>query len=313
MQRQPLDNPHLEEHLKRISDDGIDVFVAGDQSVRGALLHGTELVNAMRANHQLGILETLILGHSYMAVGLMSTDLKEHGRVSISIDCSGPVDGIQVEATARGEIRGYLRNNAIPVDHELESFDISPFVGTGIISVTRYLESRKQPFTGQVLMEHGTIAKDMANYYLQSEQTPSAFNLSVQFDSGGTVVGAGGLFAQGLPEANKTNLGRMEDRIRALPSLGQAFADGRTGAEILRTHFHDLKPDIIGTRKAEFFCHCSKERFARFMAALPEHELEDMKVNGPFPLRTTCHNCGSTYEFDRDEVAELAERMSTRH
>lgn len=310
MHRHPINNPELEHHLAQIAADGIDIFMVEDQ-VRGAIIHGSALVNAMRANHGFGILETLIAGHAYLVAGLMASTLKEHGRVSIAMECSGPVEGMSVEATARGEIRGYLHNASIPVTEEIEEFDMSDYIGVGRISVTRYLESRKQPFTGQVLIEHGSIARDMANYYLQSEQTPSAFNLSVKFDRGGNVVGAGGVFAQAMPETEELVRAQVEDRIRSLPSLGAAFAEGRTGAQIVHSAFGDLGAEVIGTRGAEFFCHCSKERFARFIAALPESELEDMKENGPFPLRTTCHNCNSTYEFDREEVAELAERMQS--
>ncbi len=310
MHRYPINDPQLRQHLDSIAADGIDLFMIGD-GIRGALLHGTSLVNAMRANHGLGIMETLILGHAYCAVGLMASTLKEHGRIGISMECSGPVGGINVEGTARGEIRGYLRNPNIPITSEPEDFDTSEYIGVGRISVTRYQESRKQPFTGQVLIEHGRIARDMANYYMQSEQTPTAFNLSVKFNSDGNVTGAGGLFVQALPEADDVTRATVEDRIEALPSLGSAFSEGRTGADILRSSFEDLSLEITGSRTAEFFCHCSKERFARFLAALPDDERIDMKENGPFPLRTTCHNCNSTYEFSRDEVQELADRIRT--
>ncbi len=310
MHRYPINDPQLEQHLESIAADGIDLFMIGS-GIRGALLHGTALVNAMRANHGLGIMETLILGHAYCAVGLMASTLKEHGRIAISMECSGPVGGISVEGTARGEIRGYLHNSSIPITEEPEDFDTSDYIGVGRISVTRYLESRKQPFTGQVLIEHGRIARDMANYYMQSEQTPSAFNLSVQFDRQGKVIGAGGLFVQALPEADDTSRATVEDRIEQLPSLGRSFSEGRTGTEILRETFDDLSVEVTGTRTAEFFCHCSKERFARFLAALPDDERQDMKENGPFPLRTTCHNCNSTYEFSREEIQEIADRIKT--
>lgn len=307
MHRYPLDNPELEYHLEQIAADGVDLFLT-EGGVRGAIVHGTQLVNAMRANHGLGIMETLILGHAYLAVGLMATTLKEQGRVGIAMECSGPVKGINVESTARGDIRGYLHNPNIAITEEQEEFNTSEFIGTGIISVTRYLASRKQPFTGQVLIEHGRIARDMANYYLQSEQTPTAFNLSVKFDTHGNVTGAGGLFAQALPRTGEETRAELDDRIAQLPSLGTAFSEGTTGADILRRYFGDLGLQVTGTRKAEFFCHCSKDRFGRFLATLPQDELDDIEEHGPFPLRTTCHNCNSTYEFSRDEIQQLVDR-----
>ena len=39
-------------------------------------MNGTRMVNEMRANHELGVLETLVLGRAYIGAGLMAADLK---------------------------------------------------------------------------------------------------------------------------------------------------------------------------------------------------------------------------------------------
>ena len=67
------------------------------------------MVNEMRANHELGILETLVLGHAYIAAGLMSASLKGNDRLSLQVDCSGPIKGLVAETNAFGEVRGYLK------------------------------------------------------------------------------------------------------------------------------------------------------------------------------------------------------------
>lgn len=308
MNLQPERDAEQSEHLDSLASDGMDVFLLARGNLRGAIIHGSHMLNAMRRNHQLGIMESLILGHAYLATALVSSQLKEHGRVVLSIDCSGPIQGINVEATARGEVRGYLKNPEIVIEEELDSFDTGPFIGAGILSLTRHLERQKQPFTGQVLVEFGSIAKDLANYYVQSEQTPTAFNLSVQFDDQGRIRGAGGLFVQAIPGAHDEEKEEAQRLVEQLPSLGRMFAERHTGPDIVHREFAALEPDIVGTREASFFCHCSKERFARFIAALSDHELDDMKANGPFPVRTVCHNCNSVYEFTKDELTELAAR-----
>ncbi|MCK7512368.1 MAG: Hsp33 family molecular chaperone HslO [Desulfobacterales bacterium] len=60
---------------------GSHVFMLAGGAVRGAILHGTRMVNEMRANHELGILETLTLGRAYLGVALMAADLKGSDRV----------------------------------------------------------------------------------------------------------------------------------------------------------------------------------------------------------------------------------------
>lgn len=115
MIRKPIEKPQLKKHLESISRDTNLVFLLSGGKVRGSLVHGTAMVNGMRANHNLGILETLILGHSYIGAGLLTSMVKGNDRIGLTIECGGPVKGISVEASADGGVRGYLMNNPIPV------------------------------------------------------------------------------------------------------------------------------------------------------------------------------------------------------
>jgi len=200
MQKKKPYGDTLKEKLLASAKDRLHKFMLAEGAIRGAIMNGTRMVNEMRTNHELGILETLVLGRAYLGAVLMAADLKSDDRISIKFDCSGPIKGLVVEANAFGEVRGFLKQVPIPLDKPMESFSLSPLFGAGFLSVTKYLEDAKQPFTGQVMLEYGNIAKDLANYYLTSEQVPTAFNLSIKFDTQGRVTGAGGLFLQALPE-----------------------------------------------------------------------------------------------------------------
>ncbi|MBW2101383.1 MAG: Hsp33 family molecular chaperone HslO [Deltaproteobacteria bacterium] len=79
----------------------------------------------MRAAHDLGILETLVLGRAYLGCSLMASDLKGRDKISLKIDCSGPVQGLVVEGNAFGEVRGYLVRVPIPLEKPLEDTDLS--------------------------------------------------------------------------------------------------------------------------------------------------------------------------------------------
>ena len=285
--------------------DRIAVFLLADGAVRGAIVHGTRMLNEMRANHELGILETLVLGRAYLGVGLMAADLKGDDRVSMQINCSGPIKGLSVEANAFGEVRGYLKRVPIPIDAPLEDFDLSQFFGAGILAVTKYLESAKQPFTGQVELLHGNIAQDLTHYYLTSEQIPTAFNLSIKFGREGMVVGAGGLFLQAMPRAGDRLTAELETRVLNFPSLGEVFAGGQTSGPLVLEAFADYSPRILSDRRVEFMCHCNPGRLQRLLTLLPITDLKDLRDNGPFPLRMRCHNCNTPYEFSREEIQAI--------
>jgi molecular chaperone Hsp33 len=207
--------------------DQLRTFLMAGDTIRGAVLNGSRMINQMRWNHELGILETLVLGHAYMGACLMSAGLKGKDRLSLQVDCSGPVKGLVVEANAAGEVRGFLKNVPIPIEKPLDDFNLSPFFGAGFISVTRILEDAKQPFTGKVMMAHGSLAKDLAHYYLTSEQIPTSFSLSVKFDTRGHVAGGGGMFLQAMPDADDAVVRGLEERVVALPSIGDVLARER--------------------------------------------------------------------------------------
>ena len=235
----------------------------------------------------------------------MSCSLKGNDRLSLQVECSGPIKGLVVEANAFGEVRGYLKQVPIPIEKPLESFNLSPFFGAGFLSVTKYLEDAKQPFTGKVMMEHGRLAKDLAVYYLKSEQIPTAFILSIFFDELGEVQGAGGVFLQALPGADDKMLADLEQRLRHLPSLGQEVNREAFPRQWLQTHFEPFGSRLLNQRGIEFMCHCNRRQIKAMLGMLESDTLEEMAVNGPFPIQVRCHYCNTSYDFSRPQIEAI--------
>ncbi len=294
----------LKEQLLAAKNDRLFSFLLADKTVRGAVVNGVRLVNEMRSNHALGILETLMLGHAYLAAALLSSSLKGNDAISLKIDCSGPVKGLMAEANAYGEVRGYLKQVPIPLDKPLESFDISPFLGAGFLTVTRFLEDAKQPFSGNISLDYGSIAENIANYYLLSEQIPTAVNLSIKFDKKGEVVGAGGLLLQAMPGADQSVMARLEEKVKGLPSLGSSFA-ALEPRQFILDHFNTFSPHFLDDYRIEFICRCTDSQIRQMLKTLPADDRQDIIKNGPFPLEVRCHNCNTPYRFSKEQLIEL--------
>ncbi|MGD8368392.1 MAG: Hsp33 family molecular chaperone HslO [Desulfobacterales bacterium] len=293
------------EQYEASARDRVHRFMMADESVRGAILHGTRMINEMRANHELGILETLVLGRAYLGAALMAAGLKGDERIVLKIDCSGPVKGLVVEANAFGEVRGYLKRVPIPIDRPLEDTDLAPFFGAGLLSVTRYQRDAKAPFTSQVILRHGNLAQDLACYHLESEQIPTAFRLGIDFDKEGNVAGAGGLFLQAMPGADEETAGRLEGTVTALPQIGLSFTRNGDPRKLVKSWFAAFHPRFTDDKRVEFMCHCSRTRIRGLLMMLPIDELKDIRENGPFPLELRCHNCNTKYQFSRESIAKI--------
>ncbi len=294
------------DYVRARSKDRLYRFLLADGKIRGALVHGTHMIKEMRNNHQLGILETLILGHAYLGISLMTANLKGEDQISFKIDCSGPVRGVSVEGNAVGEVRGFLKNPHIPLDRPLESFDLAPFFGDGYLEVTRFPAFAKHPYVGRVKLQYGNIAKDLTNYFLESEQIHTAFNLSITFDKEGEVAGAGGLFLQAMPDAEEDEIIQLEKTIAGLPSIGEVLPTIEKTEDFINLHFQPFLPKILANRRVEFFCRCRRDTIAHMIAALPPENLSEMIANGPFPVEICCHNCNTFYSFSREELEQIA-------
>lgn len=297
----------VKEQLKASAKDKIYRFIMADGMIKGAVVHATRMVREMRANHETGLLETLVLGQAYIAASLICSGLKgKNDRISIAIDCSGPVKGLDVEANVFGEVRGYLKPPRIEVEDPAEINGLAKLFGAGFLTVTQYLENGDAPYSGQVALAYGSIAEDLANYYLVSEQIPTGFILSVAFDEREEVKGAGGIFLQAMPGADLEKVGAAEKMLLEIASLGELLGKGESPEAIIAGTFAALDPKFLESSRVEFFCRCSKEGMAGYLKGLPLADRKEILENGPFPVVIHCHNCNSVYEFDREELLPLA-------
>jgi len=300
-----IENPTVVKQLNQIAPDSLDIFFLEEGAIRGAVAHTTAMVNQMRVNHQLGMLESYVLGQAYIAAGLLSSSVKGEDRIAISVECGGPIKGLLAETDAEANVRGYLAQVPIPVEEPMESLDLSPLFGPGFLKLTKNLEGAKTPFSGQIMLRSGNLAKDLAWYFLESEQTRSFFALSVHFDREGNITGAGGLFLQEMPGADQELLDSVQQTALGLSSLGSSFSVGLSGKSVIETGLEKHKPDFIGQRDIRFYCSCNRERFSAFLAGMQGKQQEEILIQSDFPLRVECHNCGSVYDFSRVECEEL--------
>ncbi len=285
--------------------DGMTIFLLGDGALRGAFFHGTRFVAQLRAQHRLGLLETMVLGQASLAGALLIPTMKGHDRAIFRYDTNGPAAGFSVEASSEGYVRGFLLQDPIPVERAPESWDLAPYFGDGILSVIRFPEGAREPMTGSIEIRHRNIARDLTEYFLVSEQTQTAINTGIQFDRDGRVAGAGALFLQVMPGADPELVSAAERAFAAAPSLGSWFAEGGDREDIIYGLFRGMKPSAVLDRAIRFDCPCSREKFAAHLQNLDRAELADMAENGPDPLEVVCHNCGSVYTWSRAEVRSL--------
>lgn len=285
--------------------DRLTKFLADGGRIRGAYVQANLVLKEMAANHGLGVFETFVLGQGYLAALLMASTLKGDDKLNLSVKTEGPAGGFTVDTNAYGEVRGHLDNNPFRVPAEWTEPTMAQILGPGLLQVTRTLEKSRVPMTGSVEYLPGSLALSLAHYYDQSEQIPTAFDLSVPFNREGVLLGAGGLVLQALPGYDPARWEAMARRLYELPSIGENATESHDPAALLSFWFSDFQPQVLASHRVEFFCPCSKAKFGKFLRGLPEKDRHEILTEGPLPLETTCHNCSSRYHFEREELLDL--------
>jgi molecular chaperone Hsp33 len=298
-----IEDPVLMSHLENIGRDGADIFLLAQGTIRVVTVQGTFMANQMRMNHGLEGPSVGLLAKAYLAALAAAAALKNMDRLGLVLESDGPVRGFAVDANAQGHVRGYLTNGQLPEEEPEEKL-----IGDGTLAMIRYPHRARHPVQGQIADLTGDLAVDMERYYERSEQTPTKLKLAVERDFDNRVLGAVAIQVQRLPGADEEDwemISRLADGVEA---PARKISQGLTTARLVHNIFGPWNPKLIASRQAEFYCSCSKERFGRFLSALPGEEQDDILANGPFPLTTVCHNCNSSYVFSRDEARSLFEQ-----
>lgn len=302
-----IQDEKLIKHLKTIVSDEKNIFLLENSKIRATILGTTEMVNQVRANYKLHMVEAVTLGEAYIGNALLASTVKENDRVQLSIECGGPCGGIYTEAWASGAVRGYLKNNFFGVS-ETFPVDTDPIYGPGFLTISKILEGSKSPFKGQIMLQHGVLSKDLRNYFLESEQTKSLFVIDFDVDEENRIIGAGGIFFQMLPGNEDDNFfEEFEKKVNNLPSLAKAISSGKDPKDFIIQNFSDAK--LLSTSLVGFSCPCDKKTFANHLKALPADDKKDIIENGPFPLELVCLNCNSNYKFGKAELDNLLKKQ----
>lgn len=256
-----IEDKELLNHIASLPEDGRDVFLLSDGQVRVTAISATETINQMRANHKTGLLESYVLGQAYIAGLLLTSMVKGNDRIQLQIECGGPIKGISIESWACGAVRGYLLENPIKLSKPLTTLDTSLLYGPGFITISRILEGSKEPVSGTCMMQTGNLANDLALFFNESEQTPTLFYISLDFDRNGRIVGAGGLFIQALPGCSDEVLEKLQEHCKSLPSLGRAISEKVEISSYITSNFAQFSPRLLETSHIGFSCPCSREHF----------------------------------------------------
>ena len=280
---------------------------AADGGIRAVGVVTTQLTEEARVRHHLSYVATAALGRSMAAGFLLASSMKyPQSRVNFRIRSSGPLGGLFVDAGLDGTVRGYVRNPQVELPLNAQGqLDVGKAIGAGYLYIMRDI-GYGQPYTSTVELVTGEIGDDVAYYFANSEQTPSALALGVFSDAGG-VSAAGGLLIQILPQAtgNEPLIALLESRLSALQGFTPLLRSGLTLPQIMERILGDLDLQIFPEScLLRYHCPCSPERMFSALKMLGTDELQEM-IETDQGAEVCCDFCGEKYQADVDRLTQL--------
>ena len=172
--------------------------------------------------------------------------------------------------------------------------------------MTRLRPGLLRPYTGVVPIVSGGVAKDLALYLTESEQTPSAVGLGVLLGESGRADVACGFLLQALPGAADEALARAERNVNALGSPADVLRAGVPLEGLVERLLGGLGVRVLDARVPVYHCGCDAERALRATALLGREDLDQAVAEGA-PLDVRCDFCGDRYAIDPAEALALLE------
>lgn len=150
----------------------------------------------------------------------------------------------------------------------------------------------------------GEIAEDLAAYFVQSEQIPSAVSLGVFVRPDQTVAAAGGFLIQFHATIAEDLTEHIEHALAATPAATTMVQDGCTPQEMLQHALGGLPLQVLPHITPVWACGCSRARVSQTLVALGTHELQQLVAEQQdVPVR--CEFCTTEFMFTPQELVQL--------
>ncbi len=290
--------------------DRIVRAISTDGMVQAAAICSRDLTERARQIHKTLPVATAALGRTLAAASMMGNALKSDGAsLTLQFKGGGPLGTVLAVSDNEGNVRGYVTNPHVDIPLRKDGkLDVGTAVGhEGTLTVIKDLHM-KEPYVGTIDLLGGEIAEDVAGYFVESEQIPTACALGVLVDRDQSVKAAGGYLIQLMPGAAEDTIAKVEGGIMAAGAVSAILEKNDDPEAMLRTVMSDFDLKILETCPVEYRCYCSRERVERALISLGRTELEQM-LSEQGGCQLTCQFCDAVYEFTAEDIRRLLKNL----
>lgn len=270
-------------------------------SVRGELVQLDETYQQIISSKEYPVAVQNLLGELLVATTLLTATLKFEGSITLQLQGDGPVSLVVINGDHDQKVRGVARWDGNIADDAT----VHEMMGKGHLVIT-ISPKEGERYQGVVGLEGENLAQCLEAYFERSEQLKTRlwFRLG-EFEG---KPHAAGMLLQVMPDGTGTendfeHLEQLTDTVKNEELFSLSAND------VLYRLYNQETVQLFEPQAVEFFCGCSRERSGAAIVTVARSEIDDMiKHDGKVSLH--CDYCGTSYDFDSIDVAQLFEEAT---
>ncbi|MDD9196560.1 Hsp33 family molecular chaperone HslO [Aliivibrio sp. S3MY1] len=273
-------------------------YLFEDLSVRGELVQLDDAYQQIISSKEYPKAVQNLLGELLVATTLLTATLKFEGSITLQLQGDGPVSLVVINGDNDQKVRGVARfDGQISDDATLHQL-----MGKGYLVITIAPKDGER-YQGVVALDGKDLAACFEGYFERSEQLKTRLWLRLGEFEG--KPHAAGMLLQVMPDGTGS-----ADDFEHLEQLTDTIKNeelfGLEGEDVLYRLYNQDKVQLFEPQHVEFFCGCSRERSAGAIVTIERAEVDDIvKTEGKVSLH--CDYCGTSYDFDSIDVANIFE------
>jgi len=285
--------------MPMLDSDYTQRFLFDDTDVRGEWVGLERSYVEVLAKHPYPEPVAQLLGELLAAAALLVGTLKFDGLLVLQARSAGAVPLLMVECSSEREVRGIARYHEEQLTPGATLAELMP---EGVLAMT-IDPANGQRYQGIVALDGIDLADSLSNYFASSEQLPTRFWLNADGRR------ASGMLLQQLPadrirdgearEASWQHLRTLADTLTAEELLGL------NTETLLHRLYHEEQVRLFDPRPIRFHCSCSRERSAKALISLGQHDAEQLFGEQGGSVTIDCQFCNQKYRFDAADVTQL--------
>lgn len=273
-------------------------YLFEDLSVRGELVQLDDAYQQIISSKEYPKAVQNLLGELLVATTLLTATLKFEGSITLQLQGDGPVSLVVINGDNDQKVRGVARFDGDIADDAT----LHQLMGKGYLVITIAPKDGER-YQGVVALDGKDLAACFEGYFERSEQLKTRLWLRLGEFEG--KPHAAGMLLQVMPDGTGS-----ADDFEHLEQLTDTIKNeelfGLEGEDVLYRLYNQDKVQLFEPQHVEFFCGCSRERSTGAIVTIERAEVDDIvKTEGKVSLH--CDYCGTSYDFDSIDVANIFE------